>query len=334
MTGLLLMPYFILPVGPKSHRFQIMSCFLFPPRTFLLLAALFTSCATVSHPSVINAGAAPESSLTLTRNGAPSLKRRVAIARFSNETTYGRGVFGGREGSPIEKQAQDLLAARLVESGAVVLIDTDSAGSSAGSLDHIPADYVIVGSVSEFGRKTSSDTGVFSRTKKQVAYASVNLRLTEVASGRVVYSEEGSGEADVETGRVMGMGSSAGYDSTLNDKAISAAISKLVSNMLENLLDEPWRTGILEVNGNQVMIAGGSEQGLKAGMVLVVLERGRKVKNPQYGTWVEMPGTEVAQIEVVSFFGKGITGEGSTCRIVSGSITGKSPESLIVEEIR
>ena len=313
--------------------FHIMN-HIHPPPAFLLLVAMSASCATVSHPAVIDAGAAAESSLTLARNGAPGLKRRVAITRFSNETNYGRGVFGGREGSPIEKQAHDLLAARLVESGAVVLIDTDSAGSSAGSLAQIPADYVIVGSVSAFGRKTSSDTGIFSRTKKQVAYASVNLRLTEVSSGRVVYSEEGSGEADVETGRVMGMGSSAGYDSTLNDKAISAAISKLVSNMLENLLDEPWRTGILDVSGGQIMIAGGSEQGLQAGMVLAVLERGRKVKNPQYGTWVEMPGIEVAQIEVVSFFGKGVTGEGSMCRLVSGSITGQTPESLVVEEIR
>ena len=304
------------------------------PIAFMAFALTALSCATVSHPTVMDAGAAASSSPALARNGAPSLKRTVAILRFSNETNYGRGVFGGREGSPIEKQAQDLLAARLVESGVVVLVDSGASNAGSENYAQIPADYVIVGSVSAFGRKTSSDTGVFSRTKKQVAYASVNLRLTDTASGRVVYSEEGTGEADVETGRVMGMGSDAGYDSTLNDKAISAAISKLVSNMLENLLDEPWQTTILEISGNQLMIGGGAEQGLRAGMVLAVKERGRKVKNPQYGTWVEMPGTEIGQIEVVSFFGKGITGEGSMCRLLSGSLTGHPLENLVVEEIQ
>lgn len=300
----------------------------------LLVVCLITpgSCATVPQPEVVSTEGGIALSPSLAQTDERTLKRKVAIVRFTNETTYGRGAFGGREGSPIERQAHDLLASRLADSGKVVLIDAAGLEPDSDNYSAIPADYAIIGSVAEFGRRTSSETGVFSRTKKQVAFASVNLRLVETATGRVVYAEEGSGEAEVETGKVLGVGSSAGYDSTLNDRAISAAISKLVSNMLENLLDEPWRTGIIEINADQILISGGSEQGLRPGLVLAVLQRGRVVKNPQFDTLLELPGVEIARIEVVSFFGKGVTGEGSICKLISGSVAEHPLDSLVVEE--
>lgn len=299
-----------------------------------LAATLGAGCATVVAPTVVDAGASLAKSPALEQAGQRTLKRKVSIVRFTNETTYGRGAFGGREGSPIEKQAADILAARLVESGKVLLIESGPIGAGADDFSHVPAEFAIVGSVSEFGRRTSSETGIFSRTKSQVAYAAVNLRLVEIATGRVVYSEEGSGEAEVESGRVLGVGTDASYDSTLNDKAISAAISKLVSNVLENLLDQPWRTGVVEVQGGQVLISGGPLQGLAAGTPLAVLQRGRTVRNPQFGTVMELPATEVARIEVVSFFGQGVTGEGSICKLTSGSLDALPLETLVVEEIR
>ncbi|WP_392342941.1 CsgG/HfaB family protein [uncultured Shewanella sp.] len=39
------------------------------------------------------------------------------------------------------------------------------------------ADYLIVGSITEFGCKEVSDVGVFSRVKKQEANAKVNIRI-------------------------------------------------------------------------------------------------------------------------------------------------------------
>ena len=39
-------------------------------------------------------------------NEGRSLKWKVAIGRFSNETQYGKGIFYDRENDPIAKQAQ------------------------------------------------------------------------------------------------------------------------------------------------------------------------------------------------------------------------------------
>jgi curli biogenesis system outer membrane secretion channel CsgG len=295
------------------------------------LAVTIAGCATVSRSETRSLPQGPDVSASLEQAGQRTLKRKVAIARFSNETKYGRGVFGGRSDSPIEKQAADILKSRLVETGKVVLFDVDEYQPGSGP---VGADYLIAGSVSEFGRKTESDVGVFSRTRKQTAHAAVNLRLMRTSTGQVIYSEEGAGEASGETGRVFGVGTSAGYDSTLDDKAISAAISKLVSNLVENLLDDPWRTYVLRIDGGTVLIAGGARQGLRKGDVLAVLERGERVHNPQFDTWIELPGRPIARIEVQSTFGDDVMTEGSLCALVSGDLQDRDPATIIVQEVQ
>lgn len=292
-------------------------------------------CATVHEPVVEDAGAAKASAFSpvLQQEGRRVLKRKVAVLRFSNETKYATGAFGGAFGVPIEKQAADILKTRLVESGKVLLVDAEGFTGDEEDLRPLRADYAIVGSVSEFGRRTTSETGVFSRTKRQTAYAAVNLRLIEARTGKVVYAEEGAGEAQAEAGRVLGVGQDASYDSSLNDKAISAAVSKLISNVLENMLDAPWQTGLLAVDGDGAMIAGGEAQGLRPGDVLVVKKRGQVVADPQYGGEIELPREEVARLEVASFFGSGAEGEGSVCRVMQGSLAEHDLAELVVEEL-
>jgi hypothetical protein len=76
------------------------------------------------------------------------------------------------------------------------------------------------------------------------------------------------------------VGTSADDDSTRNDKVISAAIGTLVSHIVGNLLDDPWRTWILKLDGANVVIAGGKPQGLAPGDRLAVLVRGERIENP------------------------------------------------------
>ncbi|MBI5726408.1 MAG: curli production assembly protein CsgG, partial [Ignavibacteriales bacterium] len=192
---------------------------------------------------------------------------------------------------------------------------------------NIPADYLILGSVSEFGRKTTSEVGVFSRTKKQTAYAKVNVRLVDVLTGQIIYSEEGEGEAYSEAGTVMGVGSTADYDATLNDKVISAAIAKLVNNISEKLLDKAWKSYLLSFEQGSYIIAGGTLQGIKENDVFVVYKRGKKVNNPQTGIQIELPGIKVGRIKVTALIKGEVDSELSLCSKVSGEL----PESDFTE---
>ncbi len=101
----------------------------------------------------------------------------------------------------------------------------------------------------------------------------MNIRLVDVATGQVIYSEEGSGEAFSEAGTVLGAGSQAGYDSSLNDKVISAAISSLVNSIIENLTEKPWRSYILNIEDEVIIIAGGSTQGINIGDTFNISKR-------------------------------------------------------------
>jgi curli biogenesis system outer membrane secretion channel CsgG len=267
------------------------------------------------------------------------LKRKVAIARFSNETRSGNSFLVSESGDRVGKQASDILSAKLTETGLFLLferIDSDKVNAEqilAGITEAgISVDYLIVGSVSEFGRSNSSDTGVFSRKKEQKAYAKVNVRLIEVKTGRVILAEEGAGESITETKKTFGVGSSAGYDQSLTDKAISAAISQLMSRLVENMTATPWKSYVLGEEAGMYVIAGGPSQGLMPGVQLAVYQRGGQIKNPQTGGVITLPGRKVAEISVVSSFGDDEFNEGSLVTLVSGEITGDLVELEVREQ--
>ena len=106
------------------------------------------------------------------------LKRKVAIARFSNETTYAKGAFYDKENDPLGKQTVDILSAKLAASGKFILLersdlDAINAEQSIAGLNvqKIGADYLIIGSLTKYGRKNTGETGLVSRTKRQTVEA-------------------------------------------------------------------------------------------------------------------------------------------------------------------
>lgn len=52
-----------------------------------------------------------------------TIKRKVAIGRFSNETQYAKGIFYDRENDPMGKQALDILSAKLAASDKFILLE-------------------------------------------------------------------------------------------------------------------------------------------------------------------------------------------------------------------
>lgn len=256
-----------------------------------------------------------------------TLKRKVAIARFTNETQSGVSFLVDDSGDRVGKQASDILSARLTDTGYFLMFERmDSDKTSAEQMlaglkeSGISVDYLIVGSVSEFGRSTESESGIFSRKKMQKAYAKVNVRLIEVSTGRIIHAEEGAGEATSETKTTLGAGTRAGYDQSLTDKAMSAAISQLTSNLVENMTKKAWQSYILSEENGSYIIAGGSSQGLAKGMTLQVYANGKSIKNPQTGALITLPGRRVATISVMASFGEDEFNEISYAKKIDGAI--------------
>lgn len=246
-----------------------------------------------------------------------NLKRKVAIGRFSNETQYSKGMFYDKDNDPMRKQALDILSSKLAQSGKFILLereDLDILLKEAGSdMSKIGADYIILGSITEFGRKTQGHEKIFSSSKTQTVEAGVSVRLVETATGLIIYSDEAKGTAETTSKTTMGIGGTSDYDATLSDKAISAALSQLVENIINKCMDKPWRSFLLDEEDGTYIMSGGASQGIKPQDTFVVYKKGKTVTNPQTGMKVELPGTKMGVVTVVSSFGDMPENEMSFC---------------------
>jgi curli biogenesis system outer membrane secretion channel CsgG len=174
-------------------------------------------------------------------------RMRIAIGRFTNESTYGAGLFTDEHGDRLGKQAADLLSNHLLETGRFRVIERPDLGrvqaearlmglseeQFRGQLEGV--DALIVGSVAELGRDTTGRSWFFGRSKQQRARARVVLRLVEPRTAEVFYTQEGSGEAMLASSSTLGFGGQTGWDSTLDGKAIDAAIVNMMHNVIGTL---------------------------------------------------------------------------------------------------
>jgi len=266
----------------------------------------------------------------------PTLKRKVAIGRFSNETRYGRTFFRDADLDPLGKQTADMLSTSLVDSQQFLVFERPDLSkikaeqNIVGESNLIGVDTLILGSLTEFGRKTTGDSGFLSSTKLQTARAVVDIRLVDTRTGFAFFSAKGAGEASMESGEIAGFGSKADYDETLNGKAISAAISDVIGALINKLEERPWRSEVLQLEGSNIFIAGGQRQGIQAGDKFAIMASGSTVKS-QSGAMIELPASQVATIEIVSTFGDSELNEGSVAKLTSGTMPTSTTGIFVAE---
>ncbi|MBP6008884.1 MAG: curli production assembly protein CsgG [Rhodoferax sp.] len=306
--------------------------------------SLLFGCATQAPPVVVKEAPqtaamqkSAQQTVALAPPARPTLKRKIALGRITNETSYGRSLLRDDAGDPLGKQVTDLLSKSLTESGAYIVFERpdisklkDESNLTGAKLNIVGVDALIVGSLTEFGRKTVGQSGFVSSSKKQVAFAKVDLRVVDVTTGHVFFATSGAGETSTESASTFGFGSQAAYDGTLNDSAIRQAISEAVNRLSTEMASRPWQTFFLSADQGQYFVAGGKSQGLRPGMLFSVQTLGAKVKSPQTGFEITLPGREVAQLRIDSNFGDTEAKEGSVGSLVSGSIQGFGIEQLVI----
>ena len=310
-----------------------------------MASVLLAGCATVSERPVAVESPVPqaqrqEAQLAAQQPQVKRFKRKVAVGRFTNESNYGRALMTDQDYDRIGKQASDMLATKMVKSGKFIVFErpdltkVQREQALSGDAALIGVDTLIIGSVTEFGRSVTGKTGFMSSTKLQTARAKVDIRLVDVKTGQVFFSASGAGEASTESGEIAGFGSRADYDATLNDRAISAAISDVIDRLVTTLDERPWKTDILQVQGRQIIITGGQRQGLKPGDLLQVMEQGAAVRSRQNGFTINLPPTKIATIRILSLFGDAENNEGAVAELVQGTVDPSRIGRLFVEEVK
>ena len=174
----------------------------------------------------------------------------VSVGIFDNRSSFMRGVFSNNE-DRMGSQAQTILVTHLQQSQRFGVLDRSvmteikqEAALKKQSQNIKGAEYVVTGDVTEFGRKDVGDRqlfGILGRGKTQVAYAKVNLNIVNTLTSEVVYSSQGAGEYSLSEREVIGFGSTAGYDATLNGKVLDLAIRDAVNSLVSGIDSGAWR---------------------------------------------------------------------------------------------
>ena len=211
---------------------------------FSLASLVFAGCSTTETNRII----APIQVTSATHN-YNGVKAVVSVGKFDNRSNFMNGVFAenvDRLGGP----AKVILETHLQQSGYFSVLNRanlsemkQEAGFSGAQQSIKGARYVITGDITEFGRKDVGDQqffGVLGRGKTQIAYAKVLLNVVDVNTSEIIQSGQGAGEYALGEREVLGFGSAASYDSTLNGKVLDLAIREAIDNLANSIKNGQW----------------------------------------------------------------------------------------------
>ena len=217
-------------------------------------------------------------------------KKRVGIVDFVNKTTYGRGRLGS--------SASDILTTELFKTGAFIVVERqqlqkvlgEQALGQSGAINPATAaqagkvlglNAIVTGSISQFGVKTEGKDYAVFKQKVQKAECTVDVRVVDTVTGQILFADSGSGIFEKKISQVLGLGQRGGYDETMGQNALRAAITKFMDNLIQQLESTEWSGRIAQIKSSTAYINAGRDVGLKIGDVLGVHTLGEKIYDPQ-----------------------------------------------------
>ena len=275
-------------------------------------------------------------------------KPRVAVLEFKNKAPQGWGRAGAA--------AQDILISELVKKGKYTVIDRERLAeilqeknlSLSGDIDPKTAvkagrllgvEYVIVGSVTEFGAvKSRASSGWLGGRFPSVDVntttftAAIDARAISTTTSEIVWADTGRESTSDARVYVGGAGGGA-VDEAQADKvmrpvcaqlAASLERTKLTSSGLGGVADASGVAGkIARVDADGIYVNVGAEAGAQVGQVFRVVRKGKVITDPDTGEVLGADEKEVGQIKVAVVKGPRL----SICEAVSG--TGFKPGDLL-----
>lgn len=209
-----------------------------------IMAAVMAGCATTSSqvietPRVASYG-----------THYSGTKSNLVVGQFVNRSSFQNGLFSNGV-DRLGNQAKTSLMSHLQQTNRFTVMDRDNMQLLSGEAELTGvqqslkgARYVVTGDVTEFGRKSIGDRqlfGILGRGKSQIAYSKVTLNVVDVTTSEVVYSVQGAGEYSLSEREVIGFGSTASYDATLNGKVLDLAIREVVNKLVAGLESGQWQ---------------------------------------------------------------------------------------------
>lgn len=236
---------------------------------------------------------------------------RIAIMDFENRAQYGDWRIG--------QGASDILTTELVKTTDYEIFERDKLASvmreqdlgNGARFDNATAakigkligvQYIVTGAVTEYGESSSGGGGGGVNVGKKGYFASVDVRIVDANTGRILFADKGDGKKSSVNVRVMGFGGGERW----NEKHASEAMRKAIQDVAKKIASAELKTGpvgpvealIADVDGSLITLNQGSGAGLAVGDVLKVKRKGKVIKDPATGNVIKVKYKTVGQIKL------------------------------------
>jgi curli biogenesis system outer membrane secretion channel CsgG len=251
-------------------------------------------------------------------------KPRVAIVDFENKSGSAWGHWAIGEG------VSDMLATAMVKSGKFEVYErsqmekilqeqnmqmsgamTPESAVKVGAL--LGVQYLVMGSVNQFGQKETGVSALGIGVKKTTARVACDVRIVDVSSGKIVSADTGLGEesaAGFSDNAVTGIDfGSRGFDETIIGKATNKCVVDLMSKISVAFGGGLLQGAIIKVADKQIYVNIGNDSGVKVGTLFSVMRKGEEMIDPQTGENLGSDDTQVGTLKITQLKGKFCIGE-------------------------
>ncbi len=161
------------------------------------------------------------------------------------------------------------------------------------------ANYIITGSVTEFGVKNSKigvgalekvlPFGGGAKVSTSKARVVLDMRAIDTTSAQIIAAAKGEGEkssseysGDVSVAPSFDFGKE-GFDETVLGKAARKAVDKAAKELTEKFDESGGAVKIIKITGSQLYINSGGADGEKVGRTYVIYRQGEDMTDPDTG---------------------------------------------------
>lgn len=244
-------------------------------------------------------------------------KPRVAVMDFENKAQYG----GWRLG----RGAADMLTTEMVKLGTMEMFERDRLSAvikeqnlgASGRVDPgtaakigkiIGVQYIITGAVTEYGRSKAGGGGGGVKVGKTDYSSTVDIRMVDAATGRIVFADTGSHSISSMNVRVFGFGGGQKFNEKSATEAMRGAIQDLTGKLAAINLKSvaPKRasgasTGkalVADVEGKLITLNKGTGAGFESGQVVTIKRKGKVIKDPATGKVIKVRYKTIGKVKL------------------------------------
>ena len=212
-----------------------------------LFAVFLIGCATNTQPTQTALETRQTQAATRLYTGPRS---DIILGDFNNRSGFMQGIFNDND-DRLGNQARTILLVHLQQTNRFTVLDRNHLEQASREAELrgetqnlIGASFILAGEVTEFGRRQVSNMqlfGILGSGTSQVAYAVVSIYVIDIRTNALVYSVQGAGEVALNDRQILGFGTAAGYDSTLNGQVLDLAIREAVDRLADGIDRGLWR---------------------------------------------------------------------------------------------